>query len=186
MTARPFQGVEKVTFSDRAPELLPANIRRDPSIRLPAKGGQNNNVVSSDPASYVLQVTRTDFFDSRQSGSALKIEGTIVDATEGGNPVGSKAAIVLWQSNDFFLRDAVSVLAAATNLPCAAVSEASLEAACSTQQPMTGRLIRVNVGAFQPAKKSGNMFARQTFEPVEQNKAGQFVAPAINRMFEKV
>ncbi len=184
VAARPFAKVAEAEIGfARFPDLTPANVRRDLSIRLPAKGGKNNNVVHSEPAVYDLQLLEIEFFDARKAGSAVKATFLVKASTPGALPAGTKACHLVWTNSDYFDREIKELLANAANVNPAQITEAMCEAAVSPGQPLTAnnRHVRARVGEYAPTK-SGSLFSRISFEPLEVQADGTLAAPAVNNV----
>lgn len=175
--ARPFSGMDKVDIGggDRDPFLQPRNVVRDLSQL------EHRNIISCDPALYVLRIDGIEYSGTRKKGDKFKAKITVM-AGNGPNAIGSRAVYMVMASSDYFQRDVMRMVTAACNAPpkpftnsqgkqFPGFKESDFDIIISKQQPLVGMYVADEVNnnkndGSKDASKKGNDFTTHRFSPV--------------------
>lgn len=190
MAKNPFDEIDNAKIGmPNEPFLSPRNVRRDMTLH------EDKNIVSWEPAKYLLRIDDCDLKETRNSGDAFKAKLNVehcFDQKEGDgtNAVGSTAVFMVMASTDGFARDVKTFCCTAMNYNPDLFKKADAEAVVSRAQPITARqrYVLCTVGNVKTQSK-GNDFTTHKWEAVEvtrgpDGKITAIAAPAVDEVAE--
>jgi hypothetical protein len=175
--ARPFSGMNKpdaLNFGGgRDPFLLCKDIVRDMSLP------EGKNMVSWNPATYVVRIDGCEYSGTRKKGDKFKCKLFVM---AGNGPTKGKAVYMIMASSDYFDRDVAQLVCNIMNAPPVpftnskgesfpGFSESDYEIIVSKAQPLVGRYVCVEVqnqknDGSKDASKKGNDFTQHRWSPI--------------------